>query len=271
MREELELTKTLRQGTDVRDRLILALDMPSPEAALSLVDAVSPTESPAGQLPGVVRRRLAWVKVGHELFTAGGPDVVRALRQRGLRIFLDLKYHDIPNTVARAAEAATGLGVAMFNVHAAGGREMMAAAVAAARRRSEELGLPRPLVVAVTVLTSLDQTALHREVGLSGTVEAHVERFALAAREAGCDGVVASPREVERVKAACGPNFLTVTPGVRPGGAEAGDQRRTLTPGGAILAGADYLVVGRPISQAPDPAAALERILTEMEEALIHA
>lgn len=242
--------------TDLRDRLILALDMPSADEALNLVDGLE--------------GRLAWAKVGLELFTAAGPDVVRQLRRRGLRIFLDLKYHDIPNTVARAAEAALDLGVSMFNLHAAGGQDMMAQAVAIVAQRAETTGLPRPLVVAVTVLTSLDQQALNQQVGLPGTVEAQVQRWALAAQAAGCDGVVASPREVVLVKVACGRSFVTVTPGIRPAGGPSGDQRRTMTPGEAVLAGADYLVVGRPVTRAVNPAAALDQILREMKEASGH-
>lgn len=240
-----------------RDRLILALDFPTPDEALAMA--------------GRFRGRLAWAKVGMELFTAAGPSLVRQLEDRGLKVFLDLKFHDIPNTVAGAAAAATELGVAMFNVHASGGREMMAGAVDAARSRASALGVASPLVLAVTVLTSIDQETLNREVGLAGGVADHVERLARAARDAGCDGVVASPQEVARIKAACGPTFVTVTPGVRPRGSDAGDQRRTLTPGEALQAGADYLVVGRPVTQAPDPVAALESILSEMEEAAPHA
>ncbi len=251
------VTKEAAGPRSARDRLILALDFPAPAEALALASRF--------------RGRLAWVKVGMELFTAAGPNLVSQLEDRGLKVFLDLKFHDIPNTVARAAAAATELGVAMFNVHASGGQEMMAGAVEAARSRASDLGITPPLVIAVTVLTSLDQGTLNREVGLAGGVADHVERFALAARDAGCDGVVASPREVERIKAACGPNFVTVTPGVRPLGNDAGDQRRTLTPGEALQAGSDYLVVGRPVTQAPDPAAALESILSEMEEAASHA
>jgi len=251
------VTKEAAGPRSARDRLILALDFPAPAEALALASRF--------------RGRLAWVKVGMELFTAAGPNLVSQLEDRGLKVFLDLKFHDIPNTVARAAAAATELGVAMFNVHASGGQEMMAGAVEAARSRASDLGITPPLVIAVTVLTSLDQGTLNRDVGLAGGVADHVERFALAARDAGCDGVVVSPREVERIKAACGPNFVTVTPGVRPLGNDAGDQRRTLTPGEALQAGSDYLVVGRPVTQAPDPAAALESILSEMEEAASHA
>ncbi|MGE5589679.1 MAG: orotidine-5'-phosphate decarboxylase [Bacillota bacterium] len=249
--------RSLGDPRSARDRLILALDVPTPEEALALA--------------GRFRGRLAWVKVGMELFTVGGPSLVRQMGDRGLKIFLDLKFHDIPSTVARATAAATELGVAMFNVHAAGGREMMASAVDAARSRASALGIAPPLVIAVTVLTSIDQGTLNREVGLAGGVADHVERFALAARDAGCDGVVASPLEVQRIKSVCGPTFIAVTPGVRPSGNDAGDQRRTLTPAEALRAGSDYLVVGRPVTRAADPVAALESILSEMEEATAHA
>ena len=239
-----------------QDRLILALDMPSAAEAMATVERLGPS--------------LRWVKVGMELFYAEGPDVVRRLRQRGLNIFLDLKLHDIPNTVSRAAEALLGLGVGMFNLHAAGGQEMMAHTVTSLTRKAQEIGVPRPKIIAVTVLTSLDQAALNNEVGIPGTLEAQVEKWAMEAKAAGCDGVVASPREVEMVKRVCGQYFLAVAPGVRPAGSDALDHRRTMTPGQAIAAGADYLVVGRPITAAPDPAAALNAILVEMEAALTH-
>lgn len=236
------------------DRLILALDMPALAPALELVDSLE--------------GRLRWVKVGLEMFSAEGPEAVRRLRQRGLNVFLDLKLHDIPNTVARAAEALLGLGVSMINLHAAGGQEMMAHTVTAVTRKAQELGVPRPKILAVTVLTSIDQVALNNEVGVPGTLEAQVEKWALEAKAAGCDGVVASPREVELVKRACGQYFLTVTPGVRPAGADVGDQRRTMPPAAAIAAGADYLVVGRPVTAADNPVAALSSILVEMEAAI---
>ena len=201
------------------------------------------------------------VKVGKELFTREGPAIVTALQGRGLRVFLDLKFHDIPNTVAAACRAAADLGVWMVNVHASGGREMMAAA-------REALGeaAGRPLLIAVTVLTSLDRPRL-AEVGLDLEPAAQVERLARLAAAAGLDGVVCSPQEISLVKAACGHRFLAVTPGVRPAGSAQDDQQRIATPGAACLAGADQLVIGRPITRASDPMAAIAAIAAEINAA----
>lgn len=232
------------------ERLIVALDVPGREEALRLAERLAP----AG-----VR-----FKVGLELFTAAGPALVRELCERGAGVFLDLKFHDIPNTAAGAARAAARLGVWMFNVHAAGGTEMMRRAREAAMEGAAAAGRPRPLVIAVTVLTSLDARTLRDEVGLSRDPGAQAAFWAERARAAGLDGVVCSPREVAAVKAACGPEFLAVTPGVRPEGAAPGDQQRVATPAGAVAAGADYLVVGRPITADPDPLAAARRIVAEM-------
>jgi orotidine-5'-phosphate decarboxylase len=181
----------------------------------------------------------------------------------GQRTFLDLKFHDIPNTVARASEEATRLSVAMFNVHAMGGLEMMKAAVLAARRTAKELGVHRPTVLAVTVLTSLDHQAL-KELGIRCTVDKQVARLAQLAEKGGLDGVVASPREINLIRKTCGKDFVIVTPGVRPAGSAADDQKRVMTPRLAIEAGADYLVLGRPIQNAKDPVEAVERIVEEI-------
>lgn len=232
------------------ERLIVALDVPGREAALRLAERLHP----AG-----VR-----FKVGLELFTAAGPDLVRELSEQGAGVFLDLKFHDIPNTAAGAARSAARLGVWMFNVHAAGGAEMMRRALEGAAEGAAAAGRPRPLVIAVTVLTSLDARALREEVGVSRDPAAQVAFWAEKARAAGLDGVVCSPREVAVVRAACGADFVTVTPGVRPAGAALGDQHRVATPAGAMAAGADYLVVGRPVTADPDPLAAAHRILEEM-------
>lgn len=229
-----------------KDRLIVALDVPDLPAAERLLDAL------AGA--------IAWAKVGLELFNAAGPAGIEAVKSRGLRVFYDGKFHDIPNTVAGAARQAAGMGVDMFNVHAAGGEEMMAAAVQAAREGGER----RPLVIAVTVLTSIDQDMLRDTLAVAEPMDDHVIRLAQMAQRAGCDGVVASPREIESVKGACGDEFLVVTPGIRPSWAEADDQKRTLRPREAIAAGADYIVVGRPITRADDPRAAAQRVLEEM-------
>lgn len=232
------------------ERLIVALDVPGREEARHLVRILRP----AG-----VR-----FKIGLELFTATGPALVQELSEQGTGVFLDLKFHDIPNTAAGAARAAARLGVWMFNVHAAGGAEMMRRAREAALEGAAAAGRPRPLVVAVTVLTSLDARALRDEVGLCRDPAAQVAFWAERARAAGLDGVVCSPQEVAVVKAACGAEFLAVTPGVRPAGAASGDQRRVATPAGAVAAGADYLVVGRPVTADPDPPAAARRIVEEM-------
>jgi orotidine-5'-phosphate decarboxylase len=198
------------------------------------------------------------------LFTAEGPVVVRYLVAIGKKVFLDLKFHDIPNTVRAGARQAAQLGVTMFNVHASGGRKMMEAALEGAR--SVGHGKARPRVLAVTLLTSLASQDLE-ELGLSGSPEDVVVRLARLAQSAGLDGVVASPREIAAIRNACGPSFLIVTPGIRPATA-ADDQVRIATPEHAIQAGADYLVVGRPITEAADPVAAADAIVGEMEKAL---
>jgi orotidine-5'-phosphate decarboxylase len=212
----------------------------------------------------VMARRLtghvAAVKIGKQLFTAEGPAAIRAMHDLGLRVFLDLKYHDIPNTVAGAVAVAKTLGVWLLNVHASGGGEMMRAAADAAA------GPGRPLLIAVTVLTSLSEPAYRALTGTSRSIEAQVRHLAREAQAAGLDGVVASPQEIAGIRQECGPDFLIVTPGVRPAGAAHHDQQRVMTPREAIRAGADYLVIGRPITAAPDPVAAAERIAAECRE-----
>jgi orotidine-5'-phosphate decarboxylase len=217
------------------------------------VDAATTATTLAERLRG----HVGGFKVGSHLFTAEGPPFVRALTALGDRVFLDLKYHDIPNTVASAVRAAARMGVWMLNVHASGGRGMMRAARDAARQADSDR---IPLVIAVTVLTSFDGPSL-ADVGIERQVIAHVEHLALLAQDAGLDGVVASPRETGRVRERCGPDFLIVTPGIRSGPPKDGDdQVRTMTAADAVLAGANYLVVGRPIIAAPDPAAAADAI-----------
>ncbi len=203
---------------------------------------------------------VKWFKVGMELYCAAGPAAPEAVARAGGRVFLDLKLHDIPATVLGAGRVVASLpGVGLWNVHASGGEEMLAAAV----RANREVGQAR--VLGVTVLTSLDAEALRRQ-GITRSPTEQVVALARLSQAAGLDGVVASPREVAAVRRACGPDFLVVTPGVRPAGADAGDQRRVATPTEAMRAGADYLVVGRPITGAPDPVAAARSVLDEMEE-----
>lgn len=225
-------------------RIIVALDTSSPDAARKLGKALDPA--------------LCRVKVGKELFVSAGPRLVDELAADGFEVFLDLKFHDIPNTVAQACKAAAGLGVWMVNVHALGGRAMMRAA-----REALEGVAARPRLTAVTVLTSLAAGDL-QELGIAGGPEAAVERLALLARECGLDGVVCSPRETPLLRRRCGPGFCLVTPGVRPAGAAPDDQLRVMTPRQAIAAGSDYLVIGRPITRAPDPLQALRDIYDDI-------
>jgi len=207
------------------------------------------------------------LKVGLEAFVAEGPSLVRSLAGSGAGVFLDLKLHDIPNTVSRAAAAAVTTGASIVNCHAAGGTEMMKAFGEGARAAAAKAGLPAPRLVAVTILTSLDAAAV-RAVGLEGSPREAALRLAILAKESGLDGVVCSPEEIETIRAALGDDFLLVVPGVRPRGEAAGDQRRVATPFDAIRAGADLLVVGRPITGAKDPAAAARAIVAEIASAL---
>jgi len=213
------------------------------------------------RLARLLRGRVGVVKVGLEAFTAHGPDLVREIAALGVPVFLDLKLHDIPNTVERAARNVARLGVAMLTVHTSGGEAMLRAAVAGAAAAASP-----PAVLGVTVLTSLDDAALE-SLGIPGGAAGRVSAWAGLAKACGCSGVVSSPREAAGLRAAFGPGFLLVTPGVRPAGEAAGDQRRVATPREAIAAGADLLVVGRPITAAADPAAAAESILAELCQA----
>lgn len=222
-------------------KVIVALDFSTGQQALELVGKLQPGSCS--------------LKIGKELFTREGPALVRFLTGQGYDVFLDLKYHDIPNTVARACEAAANLGVWMMNVHASGGSRMMRAAAEAL----DQFEGRRPLLVGVTVLTSMNRADLDG-IGLHAEPEQQVLRLARLAKDSSLDGVVCSPREASLLRAELGPDFLLVTPGVRPSGSSRHDQSRVATPVDAVRDGADYLVIGRPITQAPDPAAALEQI-----------
>ncbi len=226
-------------------RVLIALDYDQPAAALALAERL---DSNACRL-----------KVGKELFTRGGPQLVQGLQQRGFELFLDLKFHDIPNTVAQAVRAAADLGVWMVNVHACGGSRMLNAA----REALISYGAQRPKLIAVTVLTSMSDADL-AELGMTIGATAQVERLARLSRDCGLDGVVCSAREAAQMKLDLGSDFITVTPGIRPSGSAADDQQRTMTPAAAVAAGADYLVIGRPITKAADPLAALAAINAEI-------
>lgn len=225
-------------------RIIVALDYANSKEALALVQRLSPT-----------RCRL---KVGKELFTRAGPDLARTLVSKGFDVFLDLKFHDIPNTVAKACEAAAQLGVWMVNVHTLGGRAMMQAAREAIDKSSQ-----RPLLIGVTILTSMAESDL-REVGISGDVASNVVRLATLAKQSGLDGVVCSAQEASQLRTATSVNFKLVTPGIRLSDSAVNDQKRIATPAVAVSDGADFLVIGRPITQAADPMAVIERIEKEL-------
>ncbi len=239
--------------SDARQRLIFALDVDSFEEAQAWV----------ARLAG----KVGVFKIGKQLFTRCGPEVVAMAADSGADVFLDLKYHDIPNTVAKAGLEATKLGVRMFNVHALGGREMMETLVAEIDKIAPRGTSGRPLLLAVTILTSSNDETL-REIGIDRPVAEMVPRLAKLAKDAGMDGVVASPKEVGLIREACGKDFAIVTPGVRPTFASQDDQKRVTTPADALQAGADYLVIGRPISAAADPAEAADKIIAEMQAAL---
>ena len=234
----------------MRNPIIVALDVPAAEAALKLAEQLAPV--------------CGGFKVGSELFTNGGPEIVRRIRAMGAPVFLDLKFHDIPNTVAKAAVEATRLGVKMFNVHASGSLEMMRTTAKEVRRVCRQESRRKPIMLAVTVLTSLNQDDLKR-VGVDGGVADQVVRLALLTKEAGMDGVVASPHEVADIRKACGRRFVIVTPGIRPFDSSRNDQQRVMTPAEAIHAGVDYVVVGRPILEAKDPLLAAQEIVADME------
>jgi orotidine-5'-phosphate decarboxylase len=238
----------------INNKLIVALDVDNADRALELFN----------ELKDVV----GMFKIGMQLFTAGGPELVRRIISQGSRVFLDLKYHDIPNTVALAGVEATRLGVSMFNIHASGGREMMKWTADAVADTAARENLTAPKVLGVTLLTSVDQETLG-QIGIDDPPRSVVSRLAVLAKDSGLDGVVASPREVGIVREAVSqPDFLIVTPGIRAAGAKPDDQRRTMNAADAILAGANYVVVGRPVLDAEDPVEAARRIVEEIERSV---
>lgn len=236
-----------------RERIILALDVDSERKALELVEKLADS--------------VGAFKVGMQLYNMCGPQIVERIQKLGGRVFVDLKFHDIPNTVAAAARVMARLNCFMFNVHAAGGREMMTAAVEAVQDEINRLKSEPPLILAVTVLTSMSQQQLQTDMFItSKTVEQTVIDWAQMAKECGLNGVVCSPKEIAPIRGACGPDFTIVTPGIRPRWSEANDQKRITTPGEALSLGADYLVIGRPITAAANPREAAQRIINEMED-----
>lgn len=240
--------------TNIAERIMVALDYPDAAAAQKLLESL--------------RGIPCYMKVGMQLFYSAGPQFVSSLKEQGYKVFLDVKMHDIPNTVKGGSESVTRLGVDMFNVHAAGGKQMMEAALEGVDKALAGGGAAeasRPIVIAVTQLTSTSQAVMNEEIGLPGTVEDAVQRYAQLAQSAGLQGVVASPLEVTRIKGVCGSGFVTVTPGIRPAGAAIGDQSRVMRPAEAFAQGTDYVVIGRPITAAEDPRGALEAIIQSVE------
>jgi orotidine-5'-phosphate decarboxylase len=233
----------------MRNPIIAALDVPNAEAALKLASQIAPV--------------VGAFKIGGELFTGAGPDIVRRVRNTGAAVFLDLKFHDIPNTVARAVASATRLDVQMLTIHTSGGLEMMRAAEKSAQDTAKLLGLPSPLVLGITVLTSLDNAALG-EIGIQPDTARQVERLANLAVKAGLRGLVCSPLEIAALRKILPASIQLVTPGIRTGAEKADDQKRTLTPREALQAGANWLVIGRPIYAAENPRAAAEKILESL-------
>lgn len=237
---------------DLREKIIIALDAGTKEEAHQLLDQLEDVHV---------------FKVGLELFTAAGPPLLEELGRRKKKVFLDLKYHDIPNTVAGAVRSAVRLGAAFLTIHACGGPEMMRRAIEAAHEESLKQRVPKPLLLGVTVLTSLKDADLEL-IGFSAPAADLVLQLARMAKSAGLDGVVSSPQEIKILKRALGQDFLVVTPGIRPPGAESHDQKRVMTPAEAVRLGADYLVIGRPVTAAPSPREVFRKILDEVALAL---
>lgn len=232
-----------------KDRLIIALDVDTRERALSLVDTL--------------KHDVKFFKIGLELFSSCGPGIVKDVKAKGCEVFLDLKLHDIPTTVAKTAVSLTKLGVSMFNIHALGGYEMMNKASEAVKAEAKRLAIPKPKLIAVTILTTMNADAL-KNIGVTGPVKDEVLKLARLAQSAGLDGVVSSPEEASAIREATGKEFLIVTPGVRPAWAASDDQKRVASPKDALAAGADFIVVGRPVTAAANPAEAAKRIMKEM-------
>ena len=232
-----------------KDRIIFALDVEHFSEAQHWVN--------------LLKDQIGVFKVGKQLFTHAGPKVIDMIRKRNQNIFLDLKFHDIPTTVAKAGAEATKLNVSIFDLHALGGFDMMRKTVEASKTTAKELGIPKPLILAITILTSMDEDSL-KEVGIRGPILDEVGQLALLAMKAGVDGVVASPQEIGVIRKQCGEKFLIVTPGIRLPSDKKDDQKRTLSPKEAISAGANYLVIGRPIKEAKDPLEAVQRIVEDI-------
>ncbi|MFP4521301.1 MAG: orotidine-5'-phosphate decarboxylase [Fibrobacterota bacterium] len=232
------------------DRIIIALDTPIVEKAMDLSSKI--------------RDKVSYFKIGKEIFTSAGPDAVIKIKQSGVKVFLDLKYHDIPNTVAKAGIAAASLGADMFNVHASGGLEMMKKCAGEVKDFCAKKNIAPPLIIAVTILTSIPEERLNKELNMPGPLIDRVLLLAELAKKSGLDGVVCSPAEIKSVKENIGSDFLTVSPGIRPSWAARNDQARITTPAEAVAAGGDYLVIGRPVTASEDPSAAAAKILDEI-------
>ncbi len=237
----------------MKEKLIVALDVSTRHEALKLVEQL--WES------------VGAFKIGMQLYNSEGPDIIKDIQELGGKVFVDLKFHDIPNTVCQTSRVITRREAFMFSIHASGGGEMMTKSATAVREESHQLGISKPLVIAITVLTSISQEVFEKEVGITRLIEEQVVNWAKLAQQAGLDGVVASPKEIQAIRKACGKDFIIVTPGIRPLWAMTNDQKRVMTPKEAVKYGATYLVVGRPITSHQSPDQAAKKIVEEMEEA----
>lgn len=238
---------------EAKEKIIVALDVPTRQDAMALVEKL--------------HDEVGAFKIGLQLYNAEGPDIIHDIQAAGGKVFVDLKFHDIPNTVAQTTKVITGRGAFMFTVHAGGGSRMLEATAKAKNETAAEKNIQNPIALAVTVLTSISQEEFEQEIGISRKVEDQVVHWAKMAQNAGMDGVVASPKEIKAIREACGDDLVIVTPGIRPRWAAANDQSRIMTPKEAVEAGANYLVIGRPITKHEDPAAAARLIVDEIIEA----